>query len=142
MLAVSAAAIAGIYGFGYAVTTPGTSARQVASQLSLPNGARLADGTWPGESSNGFGSVAVAVRVAGGRIAHVAITSCTTFFPEGYIAGLPAKVVARQSADVDVVSGATASWQDFVFAVRDALGRSARAATPTDAVRTTGSSGR
>jgi uncharacterized protein with FMN-binding domain len=65
--------------------------------------------------------VSVSVTVQGGRIANVAITKVTTSYPGSRIAGLPAKVVASQSAQVDRVSGATYSTVAFQTAVQQAL---------------------
>jgi uncharacterized protein with FMN-binding domain len=79
------------------------------------------DGTYTGESSNRIGAVQVAVTIKGGKISSVQITNCTTSYSESNIEGLPQQVVARQSANVDLVSGATLSSEDFQGAVQQAL---------------------
>lgn len=129
---MSAAAISAVYGIGYAVTQPGPDATasiprsgDVRLSLNLPDapppGATFVDGVYPGTASNEFGTIAVEVTIAGGRIDTVRISRCTTFFPQSYVDGLPDKVVSTQSTHLAVVSGATGSWQDFVAATRFAL---------------------
>lgn len=79
------------------------------------------DGTFQGQGSNHIGSVTVAVTIKNDRITNVQITDCTTSYSESYIQGLPNQVIARQSPNVDVVSGATRSTEDFQAAVEEAL---------------------
>ena len=55
------------------------------------------------------------------RRTNVALTRVTTQYPASRIAALPGQVVARQSARVDRVSGATYSVQAFQQAVQQAL---------------------
>lgn len=128
LITVSAAVIGAIYAGGYAVAQSGGLvgfARPLSSTpLSLAPPARpgrFRDGTYSGTGTNMYGTVDVKVAIESGRIGQVSITGCDTFFSQGFIDGLPALVVHAQSADVPVVSGATASWQDFVMAVQDAL---------------------
>jgi uncharacterized protein with FMN-binding domain len=83
------------------------------------------DGTYSGQGSSRRGGVVVAVVVQGGRIASVTITNSTLQYPVRDIAGLPAEVVARQSAQVDTVSRATYSSQAFRGAVAQALTKAA-----------------
>lgn len=133
-IGLSAAAIVMTYGAGYLLITGPVGPEQVqqARQRLLTPPARSGhyrDGTWTGAASNVFGGVEVAVTITGGRIRQVQITRCTTFYPQTYIDGLPAKIVAAQSADVAVVSGATGSWQDLTAAVQQALTRAAPATT-------------
>jgi uncharacterized protein with FMN-binding domain len=85
------------------------------------------DGTYAGAGTSRFGNVEVAVTVQGGRIANVALTRVTTKYPASRIAALPGQVVSRQSAQVDNVSGATASAQAFRTAVQQALGKAVAA---------------
>jgi uncharacterized protein with FMN-binding domain len=73
----------------------------------------------------------VAVTVQSGRIAAVDITDCRTQYPESFIDGLPAQVVARQSAQVDLVSGATYSSRAFQSAVSQALAQARAGAMAT-----------
>ncbi|MQA86668.1 MAG: FMN-binding protein [Streptosporangiales bacterium] len=124
-VALSAAAIAAVYGAGYllvtsdlVVTSPSTMLEKLAP---AGRAGEYRDGTYTATARNKFGSVTVAVTIASGRISRVEITGSDTFYPQSYIDGLPDQVVTTQSADVPVVSGATASWQDFVQAVQQAL---------------------
>lgn len=79
------------------------------------------DGTYTGQGQNRIGSVAVSVTIKQGKIANVQITDCTTSFPQSAIDPLPAQVVSRQNSNVDNVSGATESTDDFITAVQQAL---------------------
>jgi uncharacterized protein with FMN-binding domain len=55
-------------------------------------------------------------------VASVEVTSATTLFPASAVSALVPEVIARQSAQLDVVSGATGSSQAFQGAVQKALG--------------------
>jgi len=79
------------------------------------------DGTYYGVGMNRIGSVQVAVTIKNDRITNVEIVNCHTHYSESYIRHLPSQVLARQSANVDVVSGATKSTEDFQNAVEQAL---------------------
>jgi len=79
------------------------------------------DGTYYGVGMNRIGSVQVAVTIKNDRITNVEIVNCHTHYSESYITHLPSQVIARQSANVDVVSGATKSTEDFQNAVEQAL---------------------
>jgi uncharacterized protein with FMN-binding domain len=81
------------------------------------------DGTYSGQGTSRRGNVWVDVTVQGGRITTVNITRSTLQYPVRDIAGLPAQVVSRQSAQVDLVSGATYSTQAFRGAVSQALSK-------------------
>jgi uncharacterized protein with FMN-binding domain len=81
------------------------------------------DGTYTGTGSSRRGDVWVSVDVQGGKIAQVTITRSTLQYPLRDIAGLPAQVVQRQSAQVDIVSRATYSSQAFRTAVSQALSK-------------------
>ena len=83
---------------------------------------RYRNGTYNGQGSNRIGSVEVAVTVNQGKIISVEITNCSTHYSVTAIDPvLPNEVVARQSGNVDVVTGATKSTQDFQTAVKQAL---------------------
>jgi len=79
------------------------------------------DGTFSGIGSSRRGDVQVSLVVQGGRVASVSITHATTQYPTRLIASLPGEVVSRQSAQVDLVSGATYSSLAFRGAVQQAL---------------------
>jgi uncharacterized protein with FMN-binding domain len=150
LAALSASAIAAVYAVGYVHTQPAAdSVASAAAQVvveptllptalptatsitSLPTAiatsvtAAYKDGTYSGMGTSRFGNVEVAVTVAGGKITDVALTRVTTKYPASRIAALPGQVVARQSARVDNVSGATASATPFRTAVQAALAKAA-----------------
>ncbi len=81
----------------------------------------LKDGTFSGQGTSRRGNVWVDVTVQNGRIVNVTISRSTLQYPVRDIAGLPAEVVSRQTANVDIVSGATYSSQAFRAAVTQAL---------------------
>jgi uncharacterized protein with FMN-binding domain len=111
---------------GAAAGSPTATARPAAT--ATPTTAAKSgykDGTFTGAGTSRRGGFEVAVTVQGGRITNVALTRVTTQYPASRIAGLPAQVVARQSAQVDRVSGATYSVQAFQQAVQEALAQAA-----------------
>jgi uncharacterized protein with FMN-binding domain len=79
------------------------------------------DGTYQGSGMSRRGGVDVSVTIQDGRITATTITGGSTQYPLSRIASLPAQVVARQSAQVDRVTGATYSAQAFQQAVQQAL---------------------
>ena len=80
------------------------------------------NGTYNGQGSNRIGTVEVAVIVNQGKIISCEVTNCSTHYSVSAIDPvLPNEVVARQSGNVDVVTGATKSTQDFKTAVQQAL---------------------
>jgi uncharacterized protein with FMN-binding domain len=105
-----------------ATTSTATSASTSASTTAT---AAYKDGTYTGQGTSRRGGVSVSVTIQGGRIQNVTITGVTTEYPVSRIASLPAEVVARQSAQVDRVSGATYSTQAFQQAVQQALAKAA-----------------
>jgi uncharacterized protein with FMN-binding domain len=109
-------------------TTPPVVAQPVRAPTAAPAGASTSavtgtyrDGTYTGIGTSRRGSVQVSVTVQSGRIASVNIGRVTTEYPVSDIARLPGEVVSRQSAQVDVVSGATFSSIAFRAAVQQAL---------------------
>lgn len=79
------------------------------------------DGAYEGVGRSRRGDVEVTVTIQDGRITRVSLDTVTTYYPVRYIAGLPAQVIARQSANVDLISGATISVVAFRTAVQQAL---------------------
>ncbi|MEE3606844.1 FMN-binding protein [Bacillus altitudinis] len=141
MISLCTAAISSLYITGYATThhaqavqtaqsntqtdasnhtslTSDTTATQTEDTTSETE---LKDGTFSGTGSNEIGSISVSVTIKQGNITSVAITSDNTRYGQSSISSLPNEVVIRQSADVDTVSGATLSTQDFETAVAQAL---------------------
>jgi uncharacterized protein with FMN-binding domain len=97
--------------------TPSTPSSTTAASTS----SSYRDGTYSGTGTSRFGTVSVSVNVSGGQIANVQITRVTTSYPVSRIASLPNAVVKAQSANVNVISGATYSSQAFKQAVQQAL---------------------
>lgn len=79
------------------------------------------DGTFTGQASNRIGAVTVAVTIQNDQVTNVDITDVNTHYSSSYINDLPSEVVSKQSYDVDNVSGATLSTEDFRNAVQFAL---------------------
>jgi uncharacterized protein with FMN-binding domain len=136
LVALSSSAIAAIYFAGFAATRGAdagiasadaaaaapisTSAASTASSTA-PSVSPYRDGTYTGTGTSRRGNVTVSVTVSGGRITNVALTRVATEYPASAISSLPAQVVAKQSAQVDGMSGATYSAQAFRGAVQAAL---------------------
>jgi uncharacterized protein with FMN-binding domain len=143
LVALSASAVAAMYMAGYlrtqsadasigAAAPPTQSLSAVPptpnptrTPAPIPQSAALKDGTYTGQGSSRRGDVWVSVDVTSGRIASVTITRSTLQYPLRDIAGLPAQVVQRQSAQIDIVSRATYSSQAFRTAVSQALSKAA-----------------
>ncbi len=136
LVALSSSAIAAIYFAGFAATRaadagmvssattvpPAVSAFAASSSTATaPAVSPYRDGTFSGTGTSRRGDVSVAVTIAGGQISNVSITRVNTQYPVSAIASLPAQVVARQSSQVNAVSGATYSAQAFRGAVQAAL---------------------
>jgi uncharacterized protein with FMN-binding domain len=102
---------------GGALPYPSPTAMPVAAAATGP----LRDGTYTGVGSSRHGSIQVAVVIRGGQITSAEITQCGTRYPCSKVDRLPGEVLARQSASVDVVSGATDSTTAYRGAVISAL---------------------
>jgi uncharacterized protein with FMN-binding domain len=98
---------------------PGTGGSGASSQTQ--SAALYRDGTYTGQGTSRRGDLTVSLQVQGGRITSVTITRSTLQYPLRDIADLPAEVVQRQSAQVDIVSRATYSSMAFRGAVSQAL---------------------
>jgi uncharacterized protein with FMN-binding domain len=140
MVALSMAAIGTIYTAGYVQTQdaadtlaqlvnsssksqrvrPGEGSVATASRYRIVD-AGFNDGTYVGEGRGRLGSMEVTIQIDGGRVTSARITWATMAYPVARIGALPAQVVERQSADVDLVSGATASAHAFIDGARIAL---------------------
>jgi|SRR5579872_3942177 len=140
LVALSTSAIAAIYFAGFVATrsadagiastasaynVPTAKAASASvsstSSSSAPTVTAYRDGTYSGSGTSRRGGVTVALTVAGGRITNVSISRVSTEYPSSRISALPAQVVARQSSQVDNVTGATFSAQAFRQAVQAAL---------------------
>ena len=74
-----------------------------------------------GWGTSRHGDIQAEVEIKNGRIVSASIAQCLTRYSCSWISALPAQVLARQSADVDYVSGATQSTNAYYYAVVDAL---------------------
>jgi uncharacterized protein with FMN-binding domain len=84
---------------------------------------RYKDGTYTGWGTSRHGDIQASVVIENGRIASATIAQCLTRYSCSWIAALPPQVAARQSPEVDYVSGATQSTDAFYYAVVDALAK-------------------
>ena len=85
--------------------------------------AALKDGTYRGWGTSRHGDIEAAVEIRNGRISAAYITQCLTRYSCSWISHLPGQVVARQSPEVDYVSGATQSTNAFYYAIVQALAK-------------------
>ena len=109
-----------------AATTPTASASASASAgtpatTTASTATDYQDGTYTGTGTSRHGSIGVTVVISGGKIVSAEITQCGTRYPCSKIANLPGQVIARQSANVDFVSGSTDSSTAYKSAVAAAL---------------------
>jgi len=79
------------------------------------------DGTYTGTGTSRHGNIGVTVTVQAGKMVAAEISTCGTRYSCSVIAALPGQSVARQSAAVDVVTGATDSTTAYRVAVNAAL---------------------
>ncbi len=102
-----------------ATAKPAPTAIPRPTATAVPTGLR--DGTYTGVGNSRRGAIQAALTVKDGRITNVAITGASTQYPVSWISQLPPEVVAAQSSQVDLVSGATYSSLAFQGAVRQAI---------------------
>jgi uncharacterized protein with FMN-binding domain len=81
------------------------------------------DGTYLGWGSCRHGDIQASVTIAAGRVTEAKIAQCWTRYSCSWIDPIVPQVVARQSPNVDYVSGATQSVDAFYWAVIDALSK-------------------
>jgi uncharacterized protein with FMN-binding domain len=85
--------------------------------------AGLKDGIYTGWGTSRHGDIEASVEIKNGRILTASITQCLTRYSCSWIAALPGQIIARQRADVDLVSGATQSTNAFYDAIVEALAK-------------------
>jgi uncharacterized protein with FMN-binding domain len=83
--------------------------------------AKWHDGVYSGWGTSRHGDIEATIEIKGGKIVSAEISQCRTRYPCSRIDRLPPQVVARQSAEVDYVSGATQSSDAFYDGVVEAL---------------------
>ena len=79
------------------------------------------DGTYTGWGYCRHGDLQASVTIDGGRIVSAKVVQCLTRYSCNWIEPLYPQVVARQSAEVDYISGASESSDAFYDAVTEAL---------------------
>jgi len=99
------------------VPTPAQPAAADTSTADAP----LKDGVYSGYGRSRHGDIEATVAIKNGKITEAFISQCLTQYSCSWVAALPPQVVARQSAEVDYVSGATQSTNAFYYAVIAAL---------------------
>jgi uncharacterized protein with FMN-binding domain len=122
-LAVAAiAAVLAVYAAGYTRTRPTAPAPHALSAPPAPQTtSRWKDGSWRGRGSCPHGQIEATVTIKGGRIQSTVISQCRTRYSCDVSGELPPRVLQRQSAEVDYVSGATESTDAFYEALTEAL---------------------
>jgi uncharacterized protein with FMN-binding domain len=98
-------------------SAPATAAAKPA-EVAQP---KWKDGKFSGWGSCRHGEIEATVEIKGGRIVSAYVSQCQTRYSCDVIDKIIPQVVARQSADVDTVSGATQSADAFYWAVTAAL---------------------
>lgn len=148
LVVASAAAILSVYAIGYGLTAP--AAAQISAQTTIVQSAPSTtnqsaigtnnvtttstnavtptivasgykDGTYTGVGTSRHGDIQAQVVVQSGKIVSAQITQSSTRYPVSRISSLPGEVVAQQSTNVDMVSGATDSSIAYLTAVANAL---------------------
>jgi uncharacterized protein with FMN-binding domain len=79
------------------------------------------DGSYTGWGGSRHGDIQATVEIKDGKISATWISICATQYSCSWLDALPGQVVARQSPEVDFVSGATQSTNAFYYAVVQAL---------------------
>jgi len=105
-------------------STAGTSSSPSSTSPSpTDSSSPYKDGTYTASASNIYGSLSVAVRITGGKIVSVQITSYNMHYPPSYISPFMNNEVIKKQAVRGIygVGGATASSYNFANAVYSAL---------------------
>lgn len=94
-------------------------------ESSQPSNTQLKDGVYDGQAQGYNGSVKVKLTVTDGKIANVEVTENTeTKDVAGKaLSDIPKKIVEKNDAKVDIVSGATLTSNAIIKATQDALGK-------------------
>jgi len=100
----------------------GSPANAVATQSTTETPAKkYKDGAWYGWGSCRHGDLKVIIEIKDDVITACRIDECYTRYSKSVISRLPPRVLERQSANVDWISGATQSSDAFYYAVTEAL---------------------
>lgn len=101
--------------------TVAAAAAATATTQAAPKAGAHRDGVFWGRGTSRHGDIVATIEIKDGRIISAVISQCLTRYSCSWISALPGQVVARQSADVDTVSGATQSADAFYWAIVQAL---------------------
>jgi uncharacterized protein with FMN-binding domain len=104
-----------------AVTTP--EATPTPAPSPTPAAPAFKDGTFSGWGTSRHGDIEATVVIERGKIVSAVISQCWTRYSCSWVAHLQGQVVARQSPEVDYVTGATQSANAFYYAVVQALSK-------------------
>lgn len=104
-----------------ATTMTGAAPTVVPSMAPATTSGAFRDGTYTGTGTSRHGNIGVTVTVQAGKMVAAEISTCGTRYSCSIIAALPGQAVARQSAAVDGVTGATDSTKAYRAAVNAAL---------------------
>jgi uncharacterized protein with FMN-binding domain len=102
---------------------PQTTAPVEPAKPAEPARGPYKDGVYRGYGTSRHGDIEAEIEIKDGRIAAAKISQCLTRYSCSWISQLPGQVVARQSAEVDYVSGATQSSDAFYQAVAEAISK-------------------
>ena len=86
-----------------------------------PNIRNLRDGSFVGDGFSRHGDIEATVIVSAGKIVSANVTGCGTRYSCNVVRSLVSEVVSRQTAPVDLVSGATDSSRAYHDAIVKAL---------------------
>jgi uncharacterized protein with FMN-binding domain len=95
-----------------------------AAAPAAPRESKFKDGTYSGWGYSRHGDIQAAVVVQDGRVVSAEISQCLTRYSCSVIDMLPAQVLSRQNAFVDLISGATESANAYSNAIYRALASS------------------
>ncbi len=124
LVALGSAAVLMVYAAGFVRTyrPPAHRFHLIAVAARAAAGIRhFKDGTYTAWGHCPHGDLQALVVIRHGRIIAASIAQCFTRYSRDVIAPLPGEVVARQSANIDLVSRATESSDAFYEAVALAL---------------------
>jgi len=109
-------------------STAGSSSDAATPSSSASSGSSAKDGTWTGAAeTTRFGTTQVKVTISGGRITEISTVQLNQADPRSYQISVDAaptlrsEVLAKQTAAVDVVSGATYTSDAYEASLQSAL---------------------
>lgn len=91
--------------------------------ITMEKNLKFKDGTYTGIAAGFKPGLTLSVTIKGGKIADIQILSDneTAGFKEKAFSTIPQRIIAAQSIDVDIISGATMSSKGIIAAVKNAL---------------------